>query len=297
MYHRLINFLRSRFRLLKHLSNPFLTFAHPGHFYSPLPDRNWRAGRIQDTSRLDWKSCGVHAHEHEQLAFLEVLAKNQPRVTIPESANVAWRYRLDNEYFATGDGPVLYALLNHLKPCRIIEIGSGYSSALMLDYREHVGEGACQLTFIEPYPSRLRQLLKPEDMNEATIIDKPVQLVEPDVFNQLDAGDILFIDSSHVVKYSSDVVYLFFDILPRLKPGVIIHVHDILAGFEYPDEWMDEGRAWNEAYLLRAFLQYNASFRILLWPSFISQEFPEAYRNAFPQTQGRCGGSIYLERL
>src|SRR5450756_1321944 len=134
----------------------------------------------------------------------------------------------------------------------------------MLDTVERFQDDGVRLTFIEPYPGRLRSLLRAEDAKSCTIVEKTVQNADLNLFTALEAGDILFIDSSHVSKAGSDVNYLLFEIFPRLKPGVWIHIHDIFSGFEYPDAWLKEGRAWNEDYIIRAFLQFNDSFEIML---------------------------------
>jgi len=112
-------------------------------------------------------------------------------------------------------------------------------------------------------------LLKPQDRATSTIIADKVQNVGLDVFESLEADDILFIDSSHVSKIGSDVNFLFFEVLPRLQPGVYVHVHDVVYPFEYPEKWVYDGWAWNEAYLLRAFLMFNDRFEIVLDPSYL----------------------------
>ena len=142
---------------------------------------------------------------------------------------------------------ILYALLRRLRPKRIIEVGSGFSSALMLDSNDRFLDGSICSTFIEPYPERLRSLLTEHDKGRIELLQTAVQSVPRDVFAPPVTNDILFIDSSHVTKIGSDVNYLLFEILPRLKPGVVVHVHDVMWPFEYPKEWLMEGRAWNEA--------------------------------------------------
>jgi hypothetical protein len=124
-------------------------------------------------------------------------------------------------------------------------------------------DGLINFTFIEPYPNRLYSLLSERDKSLYEIIDKPIQDVEINILDALNTGDILFIDSLHVVKVDSDVNYLLFEILPRLKPGVLVHF------LEYPKQWIKSGVVWNETYFLRAFLQYSTSFEILYLNSFM----------------------------
>jgi predicted O-methyltransferase YrrM len=155
------------------------------------------------------------------------------------------------------------------KPRKIIEVGSGFSSAAMLDVNELFCDGQIQFNFIEPNPSRLQHLLLKKDLEKVNIIKKRVQEVSLETFNILKENDILFIDSSHVAKTDSDVLHICFNILPTLNEGVIIHFHDILWPFEYPKLWYDQGRIWNEAYMLRAFLQFNTAFEIIYFNSFM----------------------------
>jgi hypothetical protein len=124
-----------------------------------------------------------------------------------------------------------------------------------------------------------------------------VQRVPLDVFAQLRAGDVLFIDSSHVVKIGSDVAYLVHEVLPSLAAGVVVHFHDILWPFEYPRDWvLDQGKAWNEAYFVRAFLQFNAAFEILYFNSFIANRHPASLRELLPRCVENPGGSLWLRR-
>ena len=165
----------------------------------------------------------------------------------------------------------------------------------MLDTRERL-PAPLELTFIEPYPARLRSLLRPADADTTRVLEQRVQDVPVDVFQCLRAGDILFIDSSHVSRVGSDVNYLFFEILPVLEPGVIVHVHDVLWPFEYPRTWVLEGRAWNEAYLLRAFLQYNSTFEVMLFNAWIGQAARDLAAELMPEFLVNPGGSFWMRK-
>ncbi len=138
-------------------------------------------------------------------------------------------------------------MIRHLRPRRYLEIGSGWSTALALDTNDQWLDGSMRVTCIEPYPDDLNKLLRPED--DVEVLSRGVQGVELERFADLEPGDILFIDCSHVVKTGSDAHYLITRVLPIVPVGVYIHIHDIFWAFEYPDEWVYEGRAWNEAYL------------------------------------------------
>jgi hypothetical protein len=148
------------------------------------------------------------------------------------------RYKLSNDYYFFADGIVLYSMIRHFKPSSIIEIGSGFSSALMLDMNDLFPAAPIQLNFVEPYPERLNALLRDTDRLKANVIEKVVQEVDSSFFERLKKNDILFVDSSHIAKTGSDLNYILFEILPVLKPGVLIHFHDIFYPSEYPRDWV-----------------------------------------------------------
>jgi predicted O-methyltransferase YrrM len=269
--------------------------APPGHFYSPLPDVQWV---VSNSAKLypkkDSLSSDITLQGDVQKALLCDLGKYVPEFQFPEAPLEGYRYYHGNSMFGLGSGIILFGMIRHFKPKRIFEIGSGHTSALMLDTNDQFMNQGMKLTFIEPYPDRLHSLLKEDDRTRCTIYEKPAQDVPSSYFEQLQENDILFIDSSHVTKIGSDVNYIFFDILPVLKPGVIIHFHDIYWPFEYPLGWIQQGRAWNEAYLLRAFLQYNSSFEILLFNQYLCTCFPEFYHEHTGMTA--TGSSIWLRK-
>ena len=124
-----------------------------------------------------------------------------------------------------------------------------------------------------------------------------MQDVDVGRFAALEANDILFIDSTHVSRIDSDVNRIFFEILPRLAAGVLVHLHDVFYPFEYPREWVYEGRAWNENYVLRAFLQYNRAWEIRFFNNYLARRHPEAFFGALPLARENPGGSIWLARL
>jgi predicted O-methyltransferase YrrM len=275
----------------------------PGHFYSPVPHINEIKGaaqpRAQDVAGIE----GIDIREQSQLAMLETLSATRAS-ELPSKAAPGFRYYFDNPFFSFGDGIVLSAMLRHLRPKRVVEVGSGFSSAAMLDVNERYLSGQTAFTFIDPNPERLLSLLTPADHTRATVVASKVQDVPLSTFTALEAGDILFIDSSHVAKAGSDVMHLFFHVLPRLQPGVVIHVHDILWPFEYPASWLLGGRIWNEAYLLRAFLQFNSAFEILFFNSYmenrhhsrLASKLPEMIKKpSFEDTVGNS--SLWLRRM
>ena len=158
-------------------------------------------------------------------------------------------------------------MLNKLKPRKLIEVGSGFSSALILDTKDEFLKYPIELTFIDPNPQdRLTALLKDEDYKTTTIIKDIVQNTSIETFRELKENDILLIDNSHVSKTGSDVNYLMTDILPNLNKGVVVHIHDIFYPFEYPKEWLFNTRLnWNEIYSVHNFLLFNSAFKILFF--------------------------------
>jgi hypothetical protein len=167
----------------------------------------------------------------------------------------------------------------------------------MLDLNERVLGGAMHLTFIDPDMSRLRKLLRKDDPARVALIEKRVQEVPVEAFAALGENDVLFIDSSHVSKIGSDVNRLYFDVLPALAPGVLIHIHDVAGNLEYPRDWFEEGRAWNEQYLLRAFLMNNRDYRIELFTAWLWNRKHELIREKMPMCARGGGGQMWLRKL
>jgi Methyltransferase domain len=218
-------------------TNRFLRFAAPGHVYSPIPDEN-----VVERSELFSSMrpvMGMDFNEDVQLRLLEELrlafSRFPYRQDSVESSGLL-RYTLDNPFICPADAITLFAFLLRFKPSSIIEVGSGYSSALMLDTAERFLERRPRMLFIEPHPERLKMLFRDGDLDTCEVVETRVESVPLRVFERLCPSDILFIDSSHVGKLGSDVLFLLFEVIPRLREGVISHFHDIFWPFEYPRE-------------------------------------------------------------
>jgi hypothetical protein len=272
----------------------------PGHFYSPQPDpaEYTACADPMAVPALDpAKLLGLDLNGAEQLATLRSLEPFYDEQPFQDHPVPGLRYHFSNIYFSYADALSLYGLMRLIKPRQIIEVGSGFSSCVMLDTNAHFLGGRCKLTFIEPYPDeRLLELTTDSDRSRFELISNKVQSVDAALFERLGSGDMLFIDSSHVAKAGSDVNFLIFDVLPRLAPGVHVHFHDIWYPFEYPRVWLDEGRAWNESYLLRAFLMFNPAFKIVLYNAYLAL-FHSAYlAQAMPLYLKDKGGSLWLQR-
>lgn len=273
------------------------TWVPPGHFYSPIPAIDELRQSEDRIFRVPKGIPAVDLNEREQLQFFNAFKGYYEELPFSEERTAGLRYYFNNENYSYSDAICLYAMIRHARPKRVIEIGSGYSSCVTLDTNELFFENAITCTFIEPYPELLLSVIKETDKVQVEIIPTPLQAVKLELFSSLQANDILFIDSTHVSKVNSDVNYVFFEILPALNSGVYIHFHDVFYPFEYPREWIYQNRAWNEDYLLRAFLQYNSAFKIVFFNTFLEYFFAEKFATEMPLCLKNLGGSIWLKKL
>jgi predicted O-methyltransferase YrrM len=277
------NCCRNRAFITGALESEHRHFLEIGGFYSPLPDIREiqrSSNRLFDQSHRSL--YGLDLREDHQRQLAKKLGRFHADFPFPQKPTGRFRFYCDNSYFSYGDSVILYGMLREFRPKRVIEIGSGFSTALIQDVDEHFLDGDLLLTCIEPFPERLESLLDAGDLPNLTLICKRVQEAEFGLFEQLEENDILFIDSSHVVKIGSDVLHLAFEILPRLKEGVLVHIHDIFWPFEYPKSWLEAGRAWNEAYFIRSYLQNNRSYEILFFNSLMELHHPDVMRDYLP---------------
>jgi predicted O-methyltransferase YrrM len=277
-----IRYLWKTWNYLKSLQ-PGTMLVPPGHYYSPIPAISELRKREAAIWRQSDSILGLDLNLEEQETFLQIVIDLYPEFpSYSALKQEGLRFYLENRFFPAGDAIFLYAMIRHLRPRHIIEVGSGYSTALMLDVNERFFENNIDITCIEPHPQRLFSLLAPRDNENIQLIQRELQDVELLPFEGLSTGDVLFIDSTHVAKVGSDVDYIFFEILPRLQQGVHIHIHDITFPFEYSQAYVYQGLAWNEAYLLRAFLQYNSAFKIVSFNHFLIKTHYETLASEMP---------------
>jgi predicted O-methyltransferase YrrM len=281
----------------KLLTNKFMMYYFQGrHFYMPLPeakDIDARRAELFDLSvdRYD----AIDIADDKQVALMRDLSRFH--ADLPFLGPEKGRYRRDNHQFFETDAAILYCMLRSKQPKKVIEIGSGFSSAVMLDANDAMSDQGerVHLTFIDPDCSRLRHLITQRD-RDATIIEDMLQNVDLEIFRTLNAGDILFVDSSHNLKIASDVTLILGRILPMLNDGVIIHFHDIFHNFEYPQIWVDQGFAWNEAYALKLFLMYNPRFEILFFNSYLLQKQGDLFFELFPILKQQWDEGRWIEK-
>jgi SAM-dependent methyltransferase/CBS domain-containing protein len=262
------------------------------HFYVPLNDVPF----LREHPEL-WTRCkvpaGIDWHLDDQLRLLERLAAYAGELEgVPDGPPArSGRFVWENGSLARGDAYAYYGLIREQKPRRVIEIGGGWPT-LLLGRAIAENKQPCKVTLIDPAPNLelLGDLPRSWDM-----IESPVQLVDPGLFEELERGDVVFYDGSHSMRTGGDVNWVFFDILPRLAPGVWIHVHDLFWPWDYPPKWvLDEGYSFNEQYLVQAFLMGNSAYRARLAMSMLAAVRRPELRALLPE--GAVGGSVWIEK-
>jgi hypothetical protein len=265
-----------------------------GHYHSPVVDPSVVGSYLTEQRASDLHGFGgIEIDVETMIKTFEESAPWLRGLDLPTEKS-AGRYYETGGPFPLGDAYTLALIMQRYRPRRIIEIGSGFSTACMLDIAEREGLET-KITCIEPFAARLKSLLRPADERRVNLIEDFVQTVPVGLFSELERGDILFIDSSHVLKTGSDVHYEIFNILPILKPGVIVHLHDCPYPFEYPEKWVfDWNHSWNEVYALRAFLMFNDRYSVLMWPSMLKHVCGPRVNAAFPEFPKFAASSIWL---
>ena len=282
------------------LKNGFLPV--PVHYYHPIPDladleRRGVWDRRSDLAGIDFRPV-------QQVSLLKELGgKYGAECDWPPSpTSDPLAFHTENNSFSFGCAASLHTIIRNYKPARILEIGSGNSSKVIsAALRRNAAEGApAEYTILDPYPSDLVRGLPAL----SRLVAERVELTEIDQFRALGENDILFIDSGHTVRTGGDVNFLYLDVLPRLAPGVIIHVHDIPLPYEYPQVYFTNPSFrvfWTEAYLLQAFLSLNPCFEIMLAMNYLTREHWDAYRAAFPHldpaVHKATSGSFWMRRI
>jgi hypothetical protein len=264
----------------------------PVHFYQPIPDTETLPEALwEEPSKL----VGIDMNDAVQIDLVRHHFPNFRREyeQFPtQPTGEASRFYLNNGLFDGIDAVGAYCMVRYFQPRLIVEIGGGFSSLLLSEAAAK--SNSSSVICIEPFP---QEFLKQRFSGSRSLMEKKVQDIDLDFFSQLAPGDILFIDSSHTVKIGGDVNYLFLEVLPRLSPGVIVHVHDIFLPFEYRRDWvMGELRFWTEQYLLQAFLTFNSHFEVLMANNYLSHYYLEDLKTTFPSLASWGGGSFWMRR-
>ncbi len=254
----------------------------PVHFYSPVPD--FRELENQDDLWSQPHVCpGIDFNTNEQRSLLSDVFAHYA-ATECDFAKVAseTQFHTENAFFGYISGVAMHSIVRKYKPRRVIEVGVGNSSLVIgeaLNRNRSVGN-ECEFIGIDPYaPDYLRCVKFP-----IVLINKRVQEVGLEYFESLGENDILSIDTSHAVRTGGDVTFLYLNILPRLAPGVLVHIHDIFLPYEYPKDWLAKRFFWNEQYLLHSMLAHSRAFSILWAQRYIEASFPQEYTKAFRRT-------------
>lgn len=271
-------------------------FVPADHYYSPIPTKEALDSAIKKMNNdVDKQTKAIDFNLSKQLEYLKEFNSLNDLFVFPEECSDKFYYYSKNGFYSKPCALSLMNIIMKNKPKRIIEVGSGYSTAFMADLNNLYFNGEIKISSIEPYPHRLKHLFKGDyeklDLQILNLQDVPLEF-----FEQLEENDLLFIDSSHISKADSDVNYIMFEILPRLKKNVIIHFHDIFFPFEYSKKWYDEGRYWNELYIMRAFLSYNKAFSIEFFSSYMSQYVQQKNIKTGLQTNN-FGASLYIRKI
>jgi len=270
-------------------------------YYQPIPDTRMLK---DDLWQIQSELVGININEEGQINLLFLFSskfKEEYESFPRDKTSLPYQYYINNGAFESVDGEILYCMVRHFKPKKIFEIGSGNSTYLSTQAirknKEEDHDSECELIAIEPYPN---DILKAGFPGLSKLMSVKVQDITLSKFQELKENDILFIDSSHVLRIGSDVQYEYLEILPRLNKGVIVHLHDIFLPAEYPKDWvLRDCRFWTEQYLLQTFLAFNESFEILWGGSYMHLKHPDDLEAAFSsyKRNRRWPGSFWIRKI
>ncbi|PKM98979.1 MAG: hypothetical protein CVU79_00225 [Elusimicrobia bacterium HGW-Elusimicrobia-3] len=267
------------------------------HYYEPL----FNVNQLRFSLRNDRVLPGIDFNVSGQLELLSQFDYQHELDGIAVDKKNPLEFYYNNGSFMSGDAEYLYSIVRLFKPKRIIEIGSGYSTLM---FREAIAKNqaddvgySCEHICIEPFAADWL-----EQINGIKILRRKVEEIELSLFAALESRDILFIDSSHVIRPQGDVLHEYFSILPSLRPGVIIHVHDIFTPRDYLDDWLAKDlKLWNEQYLVEAFLSFNKEFKIIGALNFLTHHYAKDVCAKLPilrkEISGREPGSLWIEKV
>jgi hypothetical protein len=261
----------------------------PVHFYEPIPE----ARSLEEAAGRVWDLAGVDMNESGQLELLDEIQRWKGEYDQPSWGD----FDIRNRYFGAVDAEVYWGIIRSRKPKRIYEIGAGYSTLLAVEaLKRNEREGSSgELIAVEPYPG---EVLRRGINGRCRLEERPVQEMSLAMFDELEAGDLLFVDSSHVAAAGSDVCLEILEIFPRLPSGVHVHVHDIFLPSEYPGHFLlDLHYFWTEQYLLHAFLAFNDAYSVLWGSAYMALCHPDLVSAAFPSfAPGQQPGSLWMVR-
>jgi len=268
---------RTAFPRFQALSDRFGFQLRATHYYEPT----YAEANLPSVTNVERRLPGLDLNVDGQLALLARCQFSERLAAIPFDKPARHSFGYDNPMYGVGDAEMLFNMIALSKPRRIIEIGCGESTLMarlaIEANREADATYRCEQVCIEPFEV---QWLEETGVQ---VIRERVETVDLALFDQLEAGDILFVDSSHVIRPWGDVLREFHEIVPRLKPGVLIQVHDVFTPRDYPESWLrDQRRLWNEQYLLESFLAFNHDYEILCAANWLKHHHFDAFARACP---------------
>jgi Methyltransferase domain len=268
-------------------------FPVRNHYYEPQFDNRYPKIDFAEDRSLP----GINWNARGQLETLKTLTFSNELADLPKDSQAPLKFHLDNGFFLSGDAEFWYQIIRARKPKRIYEIGSGYSTLMAIaaidKNKQDDPAYACEHVCIEPYEMPWLE------QTGITVIRKPIEDLELSFFSRLQENDILFIDSSHIIRPQGDIVFEYLQLLPSLNKGVIVHIHDIFSPKNYLKQWLqDDVLFWNEQYLLEAFLTHNESWLILAALNFLHHHHYEKLQSVAPfLTPDREPGSFYIQKV
>lgn len=268
-------------------------FPIRNHYYEPQFDFRGMPELLAGDRPLP----GVEWNVAGQLELLESFRFARELQGIARGAADDLEFRFGNGAFESGDAEFWYQLVRLIKPRRLFEIGSGHSTLMALRaLRRNLAEDPtyrCKHVCIEPYEMPWLERAG------VVVVRRKVEELDPVFFSELESGDILFIDSSHVIRPHGDVLFEYLEVLPTLREGVVVHVHDIFSPRNYPRAWIEgEVRLWNEQYLLEAFLSHNRNWHVIGALNYLHHHHFDSLKAAAPYlTRDREPGSFYVKRV
>lgn len=266
------------------------------HYYEPL----FNPAHLKNPLSIDRDLAGLDWNIAEQLDLLKKFDFNEELIAFPLTYERDLQFFYGNGLFESGDAEFLYNMIRYFKPRRIFEIGSGQSTLLAASAIQANGRNdanyRCRHVCVEPYENKWLQQLDIE------LVRSPVERLDKSFFGELEENDVLFIDSSHVIRPQGDVLFEYLEVMPTLKSGVLVHIHDIFSPKDYLHEWIyQDVRFWNEQYLLEAFLSFNVQFKIIGSLNLLKHRYPQELARSCPvlrtQMDSREPGSFWIRRI
>ena len=268
----------------------------PDHYYWPLINPDQLTRGLDEIRNLP----GIRFALSEQRKFLRQIT------TVDEIRGLGWadapsakvqgepKFSLGNGAFEAGDAEILHHVVRQLKPANVIEIGSGNSTKIVaqaIDMNRRETGFASNHSCVEPFE-------KPwlEQLPSVSVMREKIENLDPKIFRHMQAGDFLFIDSSHIIRPQGDVLFLYLEILPILPSGVVVHIHDFFSPSDYPEEWLVERRLlWNEQYLVEALISDTNRYKVLLSLNNLHRSHYQDLRSVCPHlTRQHNPGSLYI---